>query len=131
MPVIVLAAGGKRPQRERAPAAARPVNPMLTMWGMVTRETRDAGVQGANESVDRLAALELLTSAGARFTGEIDRRGTLKTGKLADLVAYEKDPFTVPLNELPELRPALTIVGGRTTHDPAEPLAPLETMETR
>ena len=110
--------------------AARPVNPMLTMWGMVTRETRDAGVQGANESVDRLAALELLTSAGARFTGEIDRRGTLETGKLADLVAYEQDPLTVALDELPELRPALTIVGGRATHDPGELLAALEPTPT-
>jgi predicted amidohydrolase YtcJ len=99
--------------------AAQPVNPMLTVWGMVTRGTRDAGVQGEDEAVDRLTAIELLTSAGARFTGELDRRGTLETGKLADFVAYEHDPLNLPLDELPELTPALTMVGGRAAHDPA------------
>ncbi len=109
--------------------AGRPINPMLTVWGMVTRGRRDVGVLGAEEAVERSTALELLTSAGARFTNEIDRRGTLETGKLADLVAYEQDPLTAPLDDLPELRPALTIVGGRATYDPGELLAPLERME--
>ena len=109
--------------------AARPVNPMLTVWGMLTRGTRDAGVLGAEEAIDRHAALELLTSAGARFTNEIDRRGTLEPGKLADLVAYEQDPLTTPLDDLPELRPALTIVGSRATHDPGQLLACRERTE--
>jgi predicted amidohydrolase YtcJ len=107
--------------------AARPVNPMLTVWGMLTRGTRDAGVQGADEAVDRRTALELLTSAGPRFTGEIARRGALEPGRLADLVAYEADPLTAPLDELPKLTPALTVVGGRAVHDPAELLG--ETRE--
>jgi len=98
--------------------AARPVNPMLSVWGMVTRGTRDAGVQGPEEAIDRHAALEPLTSAGARFTNEIDRRGTLEPGRLADFVAYERDPLTVPVDELPDLLPALTVVGGRATYDP-------------
>ena len=98
--------------------AARPVNPMLTVWGMLTRGTREAGVRGAEEAIDRPTALDLLTSAGARFTNEIDRRGTLEPGRLADFVAYERDPLTTPLDELPELVPALTVVGGRAVHDP-------------
>jgi predicted amidohydrolase YtcJ len=87
---------------------------------MLTRGTRDAGVQGANEAVDRRTALELLTSAGARFTSEIGRRGTLEPGRLADFVAYEADPLTVPVDDLPALKRALTVVGGRAVRDPAE-----------
>ena len=97
----------------------RPVNPLLAVWGMVTRGTRDAGIHGPDEAIDRYTALELLTSAGARLTGELERRGTLEPGRLADFVAYTADPLTAEIDELPELEPVLTVVGGRSTHDPA------------
>jgi predicted amidohydrolase YtcJ len=96
----------------------RPVNPLLGVWGMVTRGTRDAGVLGAEQAIDRYSAIELLTSRGARLTGELDRRGTLQPGRLADLVAYAADPLTTDIDELPSLEPVLTVVGGRATHDP-------------
>jgi predicted amidohydrolase YtcJ len=96
----------------------RPVNPLLGVWGMVTRGTRDAGILGPEEAIDRYVAIELFTSAGARLTGELERRGTLQPGRLADLVAYAADPFTADLDELPCLEPVLTVVGGRATHDP-------------
>jgi predicted amidohydrolase YtcJ len=96
----------------------RPVNPLLSVWGMVTRGTRDAGILGAEEAIDRYTAIELLTSGGARLTGELDRRGTLQAGRLADLVGYTADPLTADIDELPSLEPVLTVVGGRATHDP-------------
>jgi predicted amidohydrolase YtcJ len=107
----------------------RPVNPLLSVWGMVTRRTRDAGVQGSGEAVDRYTAIELLTSAGARLTGELDRRGTLQPARLADLVVYTADPLTVPIDELSGLEPALTLVGGRITHDPTGVLADVRAPE--
>src|SRR5215469_5133487 len=45
--------------------AVRPVNPLLGVWGMVTRETRDVGVLGSDEAIDRHTAVELLTSEAA------------------------------------------------------------------
>jgi hypothetical protein len=98
--------------------AVRPVNPLLGAWGMVTRRTRDAGILGSEEAIDRDVAIELLTSGGARLTGELDRRGTLQPGRLADLAAYAADPFTADIDELPSLEPVLTVVGGHATHDP-------------
>lgn len=96
----------------------RPFNPLTSVWGMVTRATRAAGVQGPEHAIDRGAAIELSTAAGARLDREADRRGTIAPGRLADLVAYPADPFTVDIHELPELTPALTMVGGRAVHDP-------------
>jgi predicted amidohydrolase YtcJ len=96
----------------------RPVNPLLGVWLMVTRQTRDAGIPGPTEAIDRHTAIELLTSAGARLTGEFHRRGTLEPGRLADLVAYETDPLTVHIDDLPSLEPVLTVIGGRVMHDP-------------
>jgi len=102
----------------------RPFDPMLNVWGMVTRGTKDVGVQGADHAVDQYTAIELYTSAGTRLTGEAERRGTLQPNRLADFVAYRVDPVTAPVDDLPSLAPALTVVGGRSVHDPDKLLEP-------
>jgi imidazolonepropionase-like amidohydrolase len=40
-----------------------------------------------------MAALRSATSNAARFMGQFDRRGTIETGKIADLVLLDKDPL--------------------------------------
>ena len=44
------------------------------------------------------------------------RRGTLRPGKLADLVVLNRDPVTCPAEELGSLRVQATMVGGRWTY---------------
>jgi predicted amidohydrolase YtcJ len=97
--------------------------PMLAIWSMVTRGTKQAGIVGPNEAIDRFAAFRLYTAGSAELNWESDRRGTIQPGRLADLVAYETDPLTCPIDALPVLRPALTLVGGQAVHDPAGRLA--------
>ena len=94
-------------------------DPMKAIWGMITRQTQDVGVQGPEYAVDPYTAFYLYTAAGAKLDGEENRRGTLQPRRLADLVAYRKDPITAPVDDLPSLRPAFTIVGGQPMHDPA------------
>jgi predicted amidohydrolase YtcJ len=102
----------------------RPFDPMLNIWGMVTRGTKDIGVQGPEQAIDQYTAIELYTSAGTRLTGEAERRGTLEPRRLADFVAYRADPVTVPVDDLLSLVPAITCVGGRGVHDPDKLLEP-------
>jgi predicted amidohydrolase YtcJ len=45
-----------------------------------------------------------------------ERRGTLRPGKLADLVILNRDPLTCPPEELTSLRVEATMVGGRWTY---------------
>jgi imidazolonepropionase-like amidohydrolase len=40
-----------------------------------------------------LEALQTATRNGAAFMGELDKRGTVEPGKLADLVLLDKDPL--------------------------------------
>ncbi len=68
--------------------------------------------------VDQYTALWLYTAAGARFGGESHLRGTLQPHRLADLVAFPKDPVKCPVDDLLPLRPAFTVVGGRAVYDP-------------
>ena len=102
---------------------ARPFNPMTNVWGMATRGTKSAGIQGTEHAINVPTALRLYTLGSAALNGEADRLGSIAPGKLADLVAYPLNPLTADLDDLAELTPALTIVGGRATHDPDKRLA--------
>jgi len=102
----------------------RPFNPMTNVWGMVTRGTKSAGIQGREHAISVGTALELYTMGTAALNHEQHRLGSVAPGKLADLVAYPADPLTADPDALAELTPAFTIVGGRATHDPDKRLAP-------
>jgi predicted amidohydrolase YtcJ len=103
----------------------RPFNPLLNVWGMVTRGTKAVGIQGPEHAIDRYTALELYTAGPARLDREADRRGFLQRGYLADFVGYEEDPLTCDIDDLGDLTPAVTIVGGVPKHDPDERLGGL------
>jgi predicted amidohydrolase YtcJ len=105
---------------------ARPFNPMTAVWGMVTRGTKSAGVQGPGHAIDVATALELYTVGSARLNHEAGRLGTITPGKLADLAAYPADPFTANTDVLAALGPVFTIVGGRPVHDPHGLLGTIE-----
>jgi predicted amidohydrolase YtcJ len=90
---------------------------MSSVSGMVTRQTR-AGVLGPEHAVDVRTAIRLYTSEAARLIGEADRLGALEPGLLADVVAYRRDPMTIPTDQLRGLRPAFTMVGGRIVIEP-------------
>ena len=105
---------------------ARPFNPMTAVWGMVTRGTKSAGIQGPAHAIDVATALELYTMGSARLNHEADHLGTISPGKLADLAAYPADPFTADTDVLAALGPLFTIVGGRPVHDPHRLLGELE-----
>ena len=101
----------------------QPFNPMTNVWGMVTRGTKSAGIQGPGHAISIGTALELYTMGTAALNHEQDRLGSITPGNLADLVAYPLDPRTAAPDGLAELTPAFTIVGGRATHDPDKRLA--------
>src|SRR5260370_40967439 len=78
-------------------------NPLLALWGMVTRGTLKAGIQGPEYAIDQYTAVQLYTTAGAQLNGESHRRGTLEPRRLAALVAFPSKPVTCPIYDLPSL----------------------------
>jgi predicted amidohydrolase YtcJ len=93
-------------------------DPLLSIWGLVTRGTRTAGVQGPESRVDTYTALWLYTAAGGRLLGEADRVGILAPGAFADIVGFRGDLLDGPADDLPSRQVALTVAGGRPVHDP-------------
>jgi predicted amidohydrolase YtcJ len=58
-------------------------------------------------------ALRATTVTPAWLARDERRRGRLLPGYLADLVVLDRDPFTIPADELPEVRVVATMVAGR------------------
>ncbi len=65
------------------------------------------------ERVDPLTALRLFTLNGARLGFEEQDKGSLSTGKLADLVVLGDDPLRVDVNEIKDIPVELTVVSGQ------------------
>ena len=97
-------------------------DPLLSIWGLVTRGTRTVGVQGPEYRVDTYTALRLYTEAGGRLLRE-EGVGVLAPGAFGDVVAFRGDLLACAVDELPSREPVLTLVGGRAVHDPEGLLA--------
>jgi predicted amidohydrolase YtcJ len=96
----------------------KPANPWLAFAAAVERRDMASGVVlGARERLSRLQALRALTIGGAQLTGAQADRGMLAPGYAADLVVMDRDPLTVPIDELTDFTVALTMVGGEIVHE--------------
>jgi len=96
-----------------------PFDPLRGIWFMATRTDRSGGLIGEDQAIARNVALDLYTRCGAVLLGVQARRGELRPGLDADLVAFSADPLSCPVDELPDIEILLTLVGGRAVHDPA------------
>jgi predicted amidohydrolase YtcJ len=92
-------------------------NPFVSLKWMVDGRTVDGlPTRGAVELVSREDALRLYTKGSAWFTFDDDKRGTLESGRLADLAVLDQDYMSVPTEDIGMLTSVLTMVGGRVVH---------------
>ena len=87
-------------------------NPWPAIYSAVTRQTREGGPlippEHPGTEVDQRvtveSALRMYTVAGAYAEGNERRKGTIRAGKLADLVLVDNDPTTVSHPRLKDIR---------------------------
>jgi predicted amidohydrolase YtcJ len=92
------------------------VNPMRSIQAALTRVPyADAG----DERVGLIATLKAYTAGGAWAAHLDGLTGTLRPGLAADLVLIDGDIEAIPAGDLGRTGIALTVSGGRVTHDPA------------
>jgi predicted amidohydrolase YtcJ len=91
--------------------------PTWYMHKAITRLDRDGRVIAPDEALDRESALLALTRWGARFIGAEQELGSIEAGKLADIVVFGGDIMAAPIERLPELKPVLTLVGGKVAYE--------------
>jgi hypothetical protein len=70
--------------------------------------------------LDRNEALRRYTLGSAWFTSEEDKKGSIETGKLADLAVLSADYFSVPEQQIKSIESVLTVVGGKVVYGAEE-----------
>ncbi|HZD68811.1 MAG TPA: amidohydrolase, partial [Actinomycetes bacterium] len=92
-------------------------SPWLSLWWLVTGQSLDGGPRrDPRHRLSRAEALELYTRAGAWFSFEEDRRGTLQPGWLADVAVLSDDFLTCDEEAILSLESELTLVGGKVAY---------------
>ena len=87
-----------------------PLNPLLGMQAAVTREVFP------EERVTVEEALRMYTVDAAYLSNEENVKGSVETGKLADLAVLSRDPFSVPPSEIASISVEMTIVSGKVVY---------------
>ncbi|QDV75214.1 amidohydrolase family protein [Botrimarina mediterranea] len=91
--------------------------PMLRIQSMVTRTSAEGKCYGPEQAVTIDEAIRAWTWGGAFASFQEEEKGSLKVGKIADLVVLSRDPWATPPNELKDIEVDCTVVGGRIVHD--------------
>ncbi len=69
------------------------------------------------QTVTREEALIAHTRSNAYFLFQESNLGSLARGKYADLLVLDRDYLTVPADEIKDIKPLITMVGGKVVHD--------------
>lgn len=94
-----------------------PIDPRVGLYFAVTRRGPDGVQHGfAEEAVSREDALRMYTANGAYLSWEEDVKGTIEPGKLADFVVLDRDPLTVPADQLLTMQFEQTYLGGKRVY---------------
>jgi hypothetical protein len=92
------------------------MNPFVGLYALVTRKNNLGHYVARDQALSRGEALRAYTAAGTWLTREEALKGTIEPGKLADLVAIDRDYFAVPEEEIKEIDVEFTMVGGEIVY---------------
>lgn len=94
-------------------------NPWTAMYWLVSGKTV-GGTTLYPQGLPRSTALQLFTHGSAWFSSEQGKKGQIRVGQLADLVALSGDFFSVEEEQIKWLESVLTVVGGKVVHATSE-----------
>jgi hypothetical protein len=84
-----------------------PINPMVGIQITVSRK------HVTEERLTPEQALRLYTINAAYLSSEENVKGSIESGKLADLTVLSKDPTSVPADQIEDIQVEMTIVDGK------------------
>ena len=70
-------------------------------------------VWGPDQRIDRATALRVATQNGANYILKGDQVGSIEAGKFANMIVLDQDYMTMPVEEIGEMRPLMTMMAGQ------------------
>jgi predicted amidohydrolase YtcJ len=97
--------------------------PFQTLYWAVTGKMV-GGMVVNSQTVSREAALIAHTRSNAYLFFRENDLGSIQSGRFADLVVLDRDYLTVPADQIKDIHPVMTMVGGKVVFDAAAPASP-------
>ncbi|MBZ5675492.1 MAG: amidohydrolase [Acidobacteriia bacterium] len=96
--------------------AANQTLPFTTLSFAITGKMA-GGRKVIRQTISREDALIAHTRKNAYFVFQENNLGAIQAGKLADLVVLDRDYLTVPADQIKDIKPVMTVVGGRVVYE--------------
>jgi predicted amidohydrolase YtcJ len=110
---IVVAGGSDHMVQTDSVESTNPWNPWLGMWIALTQQTERGGVLNKTERLSREQALRMYTINSAYIHHEDKIKGSLESGKLADLIMIDRNILKCEVDEVRDTKVLMTVVGGK------------------
>jgi predicted amidohydrolase YtcJ len=94
-----------------------PFEPMMALQSETTRTDMKGNVWGPRQKITLEEAIRVGTINGAYASFEEREKGSIETGKLADLVVLGRDPWKENPSKIVDIPIERTMCGGRWTHE--------------
>jgi len=95
---------------------ANQILPFTTLWWAVTGKMV-GGTKVLRQTISREDALIAHTRKNAYLVFQENNLGSIQPGKLADLLVLDRDYLTIPADQIKDIKPVMTMVGGRIVYD--------------
>ena len=82
------------------------------MQAAITRKDLDGRSWNASEAIDRREILRAATRWNAVNILRGDELGSIEVGKWADVIVIDRDYLSIPVEEIPDVRVVMTLLGG-------------------
>jgi predicted amidohydrolase YtcJ len=95
---------------------ANQILPFTTLGWAVTGKMV-GGTKVLRQTISREDALIAHTRRNAFLVFQENNLGSIQPGRLADLVVLDRDYLTIPADQIKDIQPVMTIVGGRIVYE--------------
>ena len=114
---VIVGGGSDHMQKVGSMRSINPYNPFFGMWTTMKRQPRwTDSVIHPEQRLTRVEAIRLYTINNAFITFTENEKGSLETGKLADLIILDRDILTCPLDEVKDIEVERTYLGGEMVY---------------
>jgi len=94
-----------------------PLSPLIGIYSAICRKTDTGETILPDEGIAPLEALRMYTDYAAKTTFEETIKGSIKPGKVGDLVVLNGDPTKLPADEVKDVEVEMTILNGEVMWD--------------